>query len=505
VERQEENKQDRFILFIGLTTALGLVLFTWLPRLPTSLWTDETVSAWIIGGNWSDILPRAEIACGPGALYYCLLYLWSALFGSGESALRSFSLFCALLTAALLYKYASKRWNSSLGIFALVAFISNPFAMSVATDARPYALLILFCTLAVLQFQNYLATNRRYSLFLTAMASIGCAYIHILSAPLALVLAAQVYYPPTKSNLHIRTLIGSTAFIFLACLPLVPSTIEKLGNSESLFFAPAPSFAAFFFAFTHSELLIPFALSGLVLFLLTGNAVRQQPSNTNVLDRTNFWMLAFAISSPTVLYLFSVLTGSSVFVSRYFVWSLPGAILCLSTIVGSLRNEAHRNCLIGIFCLSAVAIGSQPQTLESEDWESALGYANHLSNQSPAVTLLYTGLSQKQIENVEQYNQNEALLLAPAFYYPLNSQSIALPQVISQGYGKEHWKTVVVPEITKLSTLRLVCLETKAISKHEGFAFDSIEHLSKLLFELGFSKTDKQDFRRVSVITFRRL
>jgi hypothetical protein len=132
---------------VALVLAAGVVL-----RFCASspLWLDEAQSVAIAR------LPLPELFAalpGDGAppLYYLLLHGWMGLVGTGDWAVRSLSGLFA--TAALPLWYVAAR-RSNAGLVTLVLAAGNPWLVRYATEARPYALVILLVLLGVLALEG---------------------------------------------------------------------------------------------------------------------------------------------------------------------------------------------------------------------------------------------------------------------------------------------------------------------------------------------------------------
>lgn len=132
---------------VALALAAGVVLRF---CATSPLWLDEAQSVAIAR------LPLPELFAalrGDGAppLYYLLLHGWMGLVGTGDWAVRSLSGLFA--TAALPLWYVAAR-RSNAGLVTLVLAAANPWLVRYATEARPYALVILLVLLGVLALEG---------------------------------------------------------------------------------------------------------------------------------------------------------------------------------------------------------------------------------------------------------------------------------------------------------------------------------------------------------------
>jgi uncharacterized membrane protein len=118
---------------------------------------------------------------GHPPLYFILLKFWSYVFGSSELALRSFSLCCGVLIFLILFNLfrdKAKRKYTAWVILAMLIF--NPFLFYFFTEARMYALALLFATLTF-KYWIYYREKREIkssSFIYFCIASVGLLYTH---------------------------------------------------------------------------------------------------------------------------------------------------------------------------------------------------------------------------------------------------------------------------------------------------------------------------------------
>ena len=68
-----------------------------------SFWLDELHTAWIVNGDWNDVVARCQIG-NQSPLYFCVLKVFQDWGGQQEFSFRFGSLFAGvLLIASLIY------------------------------------------------------------------------------------------------------------------------------------------------------------------------------------------------------------------------------------------------------------------------------------------------------------------------------------------------------------------------------------------------------------------
>jgi mannosyltransferase len=85
-------------------------------------------------------------------LYYALAWFWTQLTGTGEYGLRSLSALAGVATVPVAYLIGAELRDRRAGIAAAALVAVNPMLLWYSQEARGYALLVLFTSLALLYF-----------------------------------------------------------------------------------------------------------------------------------------------------------------------------------------------------------------------------------------------------------------------------------------------------------------------------------------------------------------
>jgi mannosyltransferase len=120
----------------------GLVIFATLSLITivkSSFWFDEAFGAYMIRFNFIDIARYTGADVHP-PVYYWLLKLWSLLFGSGELALRSFSVFFGGIAIFLGYVLVKRLFNKNAARISLLFMVISPLFIRYSQEARMYTL-----------------------------------------------------------------------------------------------------------------------------------------------------------------------------------------------------------------------------------------------------------------------------------------------------------------------------------------------------------------------------
>ncbi|MBV8051862.1 MAG: glycosyltransferase family 39 protein, partial [Acidobacteriaceae bacterium] len=134
------------VVVIALATALRLF------RLQTkSFWLDEAESVILAHLNWHDFIGSLIHRQANMALYYLLLRAW-ALFGTGEFAVRSFSVLTGVATVLATYILGKNLFGPRTGRLAALLLCCQAFHIRYSQEARGYSLLVLLAVLSTLFF-----------------------------------------------------------------------------------------------------------------------------------------------------------------------------------------------------------------------------------------------------------------------------------------------------------------------------------------------------------------
>jgi mannosyltransferase len=170
-------------------------------------------------------------------LYYVFAWGWSRVFGTGEVGLRSLSALIGTLTVPLAYfatlELISRRRVALLAA-ALVAL--NPYLVWYSQEARSYALMVLFTTVAFLYFARSLKRPSPGSLAMWALASALAICSHYFAAFLIAPEAVWLL----MSGPRRRQAALAVAGVLIAGLALIPLAVAQEGGGRRNGFTETP-------------------------------------------------------------------------------------------------------------------------------------------------------------------------------------------------------------------------------------------------------------------------
>lgn len=236
------NFNERLALFGILLLALALRVY----RLGApAIWWDESLSVYRATRDLGTILSNTIVIQNVVTvdtlpqLYFIFLYPLVRAFGTSEFALRFLSVLANVATIPLIYALARRWFSSSLGLLAALLAGLSPFYIAYSQEARPYALVLFWSTLAIYALTRTFNGNLRSDAFrwmivyiVAAVASLYTHYYSIFLIPFHVVLIAILIW-------H-RSAWRERAWCFLPAIPaasvifLIPQvTASATGNVDT--------------------------------------------------------------------------------------------------------------------------------------------------------------------------------------------------------------------------------------------------------------------------------
>ncbi len=171
-----DSGRPRGLFFAAAIIAIiaGVVLRFWAP---TPLWLDEALTVNISRLPLTQI-PRALSHDGAPPLYYFLLHFWMQAFGRGDIAVRALSGLISVAALPAFWLAGRRVGGRAVGWVTFFLGLSSPFAISYATAARMYSLMILLSLLGYLALSRALEQPSRGRLTAVAVTVAALLYTH---------------------------------------------------------------------------------------------------------------------------------------------------------------------------------------------------------------------------------------------------------------------------------------------------------------------------------------
>ena len=409
--------KDPHARFFLLLLGIGIAAF-WLPRLPGSFWTDETVTAWVTDGSFREMLDRAVSFQATPPTYYVLAWAVRLVDGESEIALRMPSLLAMGLALCLLYRLGRRLFDAEVGIVAAVVLAIWNEGAHLATDARPYAIGVLLFVASTLSLVRWLDEGHtRHVVAYVALAAL-VVYVHyVLAAALP---AHAVYIWRRRSDLPSRSaaVIGSAAFVFVLA-PLVPHLLTVLEQRAAL------SLGMQSIGATLLVIAPPTLLAGMAAGIaLTRGRLKLEDASAprpGALALMGTW----AAGPPLLLFAASWIGGAGVLGPQHVTQSAPALALLAASAIRRLGPARARRILLVTIAIVSLLFGASRRQY-GDDWRGAIARSNGYVDASTPV-LVRSGLAESGDVDWLRDDGRGRYLLAPVNVYPTKGTPVLLP------------------------------------------------------------------------------
>ncbi len=189
------------------------------------LWLDEALTVNIAGLPLKD-LHQALRQDGAPPLYYVLLHFWMKPFGTSDAAVRSLAGVLSVATLPVAWVAARNFGGRTMAWVTTLLLASAPFAVTYATAARMYALVMFLTACGIVALQRALRQPRPGNLIAIGAVTAGLLYSHYWSIYLVAVVALWLLWrarPTDPGHRAARFALGATAVGALTFVPWLPT------------------------------------------------------------------------------------------------------------------------------------------------------------------------------------------------------------------------------------------------------------------------------------------
>lgn len=252
-----------------LLVLMGAVLARW-PRLPGSLWYDETW--YTLSGLRGEHLWRALLHDVHPPLYALVLAVWVRLFGDSEIAVRLPSLLFGLGSIAVTYIWADRWLGRRVALLAAALMAVSPAHIWHSTENKTNMLAVFLTVAAVALFDRAWGRgDRRPWLQFVVVASLALwtnVFVTFVVAALVLWMWWEVLRGNVATTWH--RAVGVTLALGLALFPVLLSIWLQMPALERVYLRPFRAADAY---------------GLLLLYFSHGNTIRTAlPSSTGLRD-----------------------------------------------------------------------------------------------------------------------------------------------------------------------------------------------------------------------------
>jgi len=355
-----------------LAAVLALcILRLWIAPLPSSFWVDEMATVFVVQHGAAD--PSFQVAPQvPASLYYVLPRIAHNLFGVSEIGYRLPSELLMLAALLLVARLAQRLIHPDAGWFAAFAcFLLREFNYQ-AADARPYALGTCMACASLLFLVRWLDSGRWLDSALFVVFGTLVWRAHLLFWPIYLIFAIYTL---------VRLLRGQTqagwrqagivyAALGVSLLPVLREAFELSRQASAHVVAEIPSSGDLTKALKLGYI-VPFCAVSALLGRWFKWPLVDRPASLESLSL----ILALWLCDPLCLFLFSRVSGNSVFLSRYLYLALPGIALTATLAAAVFLPRAYWRPMAAILGIGILIFAGHWNHLvpahHNSDWRGA--------------------------------------------------------------------------------------------------------------------------------------
>ncbi len=481
----DEAGERRFFAVLLATAIVAL----WVLPMTSSFWLDETGTFWVIRDGLANLVARSMYWSWQSPLYYMTAWLALVSGGAREWVLRAPSLVASLAGAWMLYRLATRLFNSPVARLAVLCFVCSAPVAFAAADARPYALSL--CLLIGSTWMLVLWLNSGAARYAAGYALLSALtlYAHYFLAP---GLVAPALYAIARARKERRIglwkLWAAWAATGLLMLPMVPHLLRFYGNRGVHSFASTPSFVDLFTAITP-----PLFVGSLAVGLLAAWMISPQGKGGWTPPRDGFLLaLGWALTPPLILFAVSIFSPAKLFVPRYYISSVPGLCLAAACLTGWVGADSRRRIVPATVVFTAiVSFGSAHHG--GEDWAGAMRRIGAESPDGNLPVLAPSGFVEATDPKALDQSPFRDGYFAPQAMYPLTGKLIRLPYRLDEE-SIQYVEARVLPLIRGENRFVLV-------ARYQGLSFEP--WLRGRMAPEGFSVESLGNFGNVGLYLFR--
>jgi hypothetical protein len=408
----------------------------WLMPLPSSFWTDETGTVFVVEhpGDPSLAAVRQVVA----SIYFALPRAAGRLFGLSEVSYRFPSVLLMGIALFIVGRLAARLINREAAWFAVFACLALSEFDYYAVDARPYALGICVTAASLYFLVEWLDTARWRPALLFLLFAALLWRVQLVFWAFYPVFLIYTIVRLARSTTKLGWLRAALVYglLGLALIPVASDAIALLRNGRSHTYAPVPGIRSVL-------LTVPWASVALCAGLawIAGEFLKWRrqdltsvnaPASSGALALIAAWWLWM----PLCLFAFSRVASVVLFVPRYFSPALPGAALA-ATAAAAFRLPPARwrqaSAVLGIAALITAGRWDALWPWHNEDnWRQA-SFEEDFAAQEPDTPVIAVSPfveAQPPIWTPEYHLPG--FFYAPLFVYPVRGRVYPFPFIRSR-------------------------------------------------------------------------
>jgi hypothetical protein len=338
-----------------------------------SIWFDESHSMYLAQKTIPEIIAVASKDQNP-PLYNIATHYWTGLFGNNESSIRSFSVWCNVLTSIILFLFANLFTAISSGTF----FILSNEIIYYAREARSYSMIMLLCVASFFAFVELLKQPDFRKTILLSIINALLLYTHYLTVFILVVQALTALFFINSFRKSFTYYFFSQLSALILFSPWLSAALNISNKTQQGFWLTSPTINELYDVFARFGMTYQIKWLGfwlIVACFLWMLLIRR--NHFSYLQKVFFLLLLFWGFLP-VLADYYIATFIPVFLPRYILYALPGMMLTVAYAISVLPiGKIFRYIIVSYIAIASYKkINFNPY--KGEDWRNAMTYLKHI-------------------------------------------------------------------------------------------------------------------------------
>ena len=327
-------------------------------NLTSSIWFDESYSAYLVRGDFSEIWKETSVDVHP-PLFYFALKIWSSIFGTSDVAMRFMSVFFGLIAIVFIFHLLKRWFGTKAATFGTLVVSISPMFIRYGQEMRMYTM-VLAIVFAATYFLSLALDNfgkkggRKYLVIYALLVSLGM-WTHYFSAFMFLTHVVMIFaylggpkkvFSKKENWLPWVLTYGLSVLLYL---PWIPEFLNQVKTVQSGFWIPEVSlktpidFVSNMLFFKDSEEVRSWlAVLGIAFIIVAVACYVFARKDTEKSMKINMLSMMFIV--PVVLILIASLPPlKSTFVDRYVLYSVVALWAIFGIMIAIVKNKKLRN------------------------------------------------------------------------------------------------------------------------------------------------------------------
>ena len=365
-----EKKEHLFSILIPVFAGILFFVLSIL-NLKSSIWFDESYSAYLVRGDYGQIWDMTAKDVHPPVFYFALK-TWSLIFGTSDVSLRFMSVFFGLIAIIFIFHLLKRFFGIRTAALGTIFASISPMFIRYGQEMRMYTL-VLAIVMAASYFLSLALDNfgkkggKKYLVIYAILIALGM-WTHYFSAFawIAHLVIIVVHFGGFKKIFKNKKVLKPLLFTYIGAIllfaPWFPSFVSQILTVQSGFWIPPVSFGSVA-DFVSSTLFFNLGADvvswawvfGVALIVMFTIAFKKVYKEQTAKKKARIRFLAILASVPVaVMIILSLPPLTSSFVDRYVLYSIVAVWMLFGVVVMAVKENWMKNVLALLVVIVAI-------------------------------------------------------------------------------------------------------------------------------------------------------